>query len=80
MPNAPSSSDDWPVGVRRYLTHRLLQRTLEHYGGWQGVLQWLYAGTHRDGISHPYAAPADYWYPMAVEDAAAWQKEREATP
>lgn len=77
--SAPSSSRDWPVEIRRYLTHRALQRLLESQGGWQELALWLYAGeTRPDGERVPYAPSIDGVWPFILADAQAWQTARAA--
>lgn len=76
---APSSSNDWPVEVRRYLTQRALDALLEQHGGWQGLAQWLYGGRPHalaQGGRVPYAAGVDFLWPLITSDAAAWAAER----
>lgn len=73
---APSSSLDWPVVVRRYLTAELLRRMLEQHNGWHGLVQWLYAGQSRQGARLPFSPSLDFLWPMIEEDAAAWEQHR----
>jgi hypothetical protein len=68
---------EYPVEVRRYLTHRAIQRLLEDHGGWDGVALWLYSGSKRpDGSRLPYAFSAEFIAPIMAEDAAAWDATR----
>ncbi len=82
MTTPPSRSSEWPIEVRRYLTHRLLSRMLQDHDGWHGLVQWLYAGTMRNGERLPLSAKLDWLWPMIEADAAAWDAERTkgATP
>ena len=76
---APSSSLDWPLSVRRYLTHLTLQRALDQHGGsWQELAVWLYAGRLRSGARLPFSPSLDFLWPMIKEDAAQWEQERAA--
>ena len=79
---APSASRDWPVEVRRYLTHLTLQRALDlHDGSWQELAIWLYAGqTRPDGERLPFSPTVDFIWDMILTDAAAWQQARTAAP
>jgi hypothetical protein len=67
----------WPVEVRRYLTHKALERLLEFHGQWEGLAKWLYAGARRpDGTALPYTFTLDFVMPIVEADAAAWAESR----
>lgn len=74
----PSASSDWPIEVRRYLTHLTLQRALDqHEGSWQELACWLYAGKKRGEEERlSYAPTMQGIWSLLLEDAAAWQASR----
>lgn len=76
---APTSPTEWPNEVKLFLGAKIVNRTLQQHEGWEGVCQWLYAGTERpDGSRLPYAGSLDYLWGFIVADAAAWNAERKA--
>ena len=70
----------FPLMLRRYLTHLVIQRVLSQHEGWAGVLTWLYAGTVREGSAAriPYAATSEYLIPIATAEAESWERARKA--
>ena len=78
MSTPPSASNDWPIQVRRYLTHLTLNRALDnHDGSWQELAVWLYAGQQRpDGTRLPYSPTITGLWDMLVADAIAWDATR----
>lgn len=79
-PMAPSTAE-YPLVVRRYLGHLLIQRMLRDHDGWGGVMQWLLCGTVRNSLAVnperiPYAATPEYLLPIVTAEAEAWDRAR----
>lgn len=74
----PDGPDALPVEIRRYLTACLLERSLDHHGGWYGLMAWLYKGQHRDsGERIPWTASVAEVWPHIVADAEVWARRRQ---
>ena len=74
-PNEYSASD------KLYLTWRLRERLLTDHGGWDGVVQWLYAWSRRpDGTRVTLDGNPATLRQYVTEDAHHWHELRKTKP
>ena len=85
---AEMTGDDWPerlcawqnmpIEIRRYLTARLLAKSLELHDGPAGLIRFLYAGTERNGQRLSYLTGGAECWAYVVHDTREWLAKRTA--
>ncbi len=61
-----------PLEVRRYLTQRLLEKSLVVHEGPAGLIKFLYAGTERNGQRLSYLTGGAECWAYVVHDTQEW--------
>jgi len=76
----PGAWQNIPLEVRRYLAQRLLDKSLAIHDGPAGLIKFLYAGTHIQGMSvaETYRITGESYWPFVVRDTEAWLAQRAA--
>lgn len=69
---------DLPIEVRRYLTKRLLEKSLFLHDGVAGMVKFLYAGSTLAGltVAQTYGMKGHEFWPFIVQDTRAWLASR----
>lgn len=76
----PGAWQNLTIDVRRMLTQRLLDKSLELHGGSEGLIKFLYVGQAYETISRAegYGARGRDFWPYVAQDTKLFIAKREA--